>query len=130
MAENSGHRRHDVLVTALAKGESITTAAKLSGFSARTVNRRVTETAFREEVQQVRNGLVATAAGRIAGLMDDAADALRELLRSQTEAIRLSAARTVFDVALRLKECAELEGRLAAVEGRLNVQPATTNLAG
>ena len=110
MARIPRQRRDELLVVALAKGESNVMAAKLGGGSLRTVDRRMADPTFRDEVQKVRNGLVATAAGRIAGLMDDATDALKELLGSETEAIRLSAARTVFDVALRLKDCAEFGG--------------------
>ena len=130
MARIPRQRRDELLVVALAKGESNVTAAKLGGCSLRTVDRRMADPTFRDEVQKVRNGLVATAAGRIAGLMDDATDALKELLGSETEAIRLSAARTVFDVALRLKDCAELENRLSAVEETLNAQSQKSNRAG
>lgn len=130
MARIPRQRRDELLVVALAKGESNVTAAKLGGCSLRTVDRRMADPTFRDEVQKVRNGLVATAAGRIAGLMDDATDALKELLDSGNEAIRLSAARTVFDVALRLKDCAELENRLSAVEETLNAQSQKSNRAG
>ena len=130
MARIPRQRRDELLVVALAKGESNVIAAKLGGCSLRTVDRRLADPTFRDEVQKVRSRLVATAAGRIAGLMDSAADALRELLNSQTEAIRLSAARAVFDVALKLKECAELEDRLLAVEEKLNVSTSSAHAGG
>jgi transposase len=49
MAQILGHsRRHDVLVSALARGESHTAAAKLAGVSRRTVQRKLSDPQFRE----------------------------------------------------------------------------------
>ena len=131
MAQKSGHsRRHDVLVTELARGESHTAAAKLAGVSRRTVQRKLDDPQFREEVKRARSGLIGDATGRVVGLLGAASKALSDLLASETESIRLSAARCVFDVALKLKECADLEDRLLAVEEQLNVQSAKSHHAG
>ncbi|HLQ44088.1 MAG TPA: hypothetical protein VK137_05105, partial [Planctomycetaceae bacterium] len=92
MAQNSGQqRRQDVLVTALARGETHTTAAQQSGFSRRTVQRRLDDPKFRDEVRRTRDGLMSEAAGRVAGLMESACDTLCDLLASRDEDIRLSA---------------------------------------
>ena len=127
MAQNSGQpRRHEVLVTALARGTSHTAAAKLAGVSRRTVQRKLDDPKFREKIQRLRNGLIGEATGRVVGLLDAASNALNDLLVSETESIRLSAARCVFDVALKLKECSDLESRLQILEDRINDQSGNT----
>jgi hypothetical protein len=77
-------------------------------------------------VQQVRSGVIGEATGRVVGLLEGASIALGQLLESETESIRLSAARCVFDVALKLKECADLETRLQTLEDRINGQSGKT----
>ena len=130
MAQNSGQqRRQDVLIAALARGESQTAAAKSAGFSLRTVQRRLDDPQFREAVQQLRNKLVADVAGQVAGLMESAADALRELLASADEVVRLSAAKATFDIALKLRTTADLESRLLLLEGQLHGQSRNTSQA-
>ncbi len=123
MAQNPGQqRRHDVLVAALARGVSHSAAAQQSGFSRRTVQRRLDDSTFRDEVRRTRDGLMSEAAGRVAGLMESACDALRDLLASGDEDVRLSAAKATFDFALKLRTNADLESRLQTLEDRINVQ--------
>ncbi len=124
MAENSGQRQHDVLVSALARGETHASAATLSGYCVRTVQRRLDDGEFRGEVQRVRSQIVDAAAGRISNTLDAAAICLKNLLVSESDAIKLSAARALFEIGIRLKEVVELESRLQAVEDRLNAKPA------
>lgn len=130
MSPNQRHRRDDMLVLALARGETLATAAQLAGVSERTVNRRLTLRDFRGEVQRMRSQLVDAAAGKITSGMDAAAECLRKLLASDSDAIKLSAARALFDIGIRLKEVVELESRLQAVEDRLNGKPTTPNSVG
>ncbi|MFM9965083.1 MAG: hypothetical protein ACKV2Q_28105 [Planctomycetaceae bacterium] len=131
MSQNQRQRSDGLLVLAVARGETLATAAQLSGVSQRTVNRRLMLPEFRREVQQARSQLVDAAAGKISNTLDAAAECLKSLLGSEhSDAIRLSAARALFEIGIRLKEVVELERRLQAVEDRLNVQPATTTLAG
>jgi hypothetical protein len=88
MARESGQQqRQDVLMAALARGESRTAA----GFCLPTFQRRLDAPQFREAVPQVRIGLVSEALGRVAGLMDSASDARRDLLASAEEAVKLLA---------------------------------------
>lgn len=123
MAQNSGQqRRHDVLVAALARGASHSAAAQQAGFSRRTVQRRLDDPMFREEVRRTRDGLISEAAGRVAALMELASNALRDLLTSTHEDVRLSAAKSTFDVALKLRATADLESRLQLLEERIHVK--------
>ena len=122
MAQNPGQqRRHDVLVAALARGVSHTAAAQQAGFSRRTVQRRLDDPKFRDEVRRTRDGLMSEAAGRVAGLMQSASDVLDKLLASTDEGVRLSAVKITFDVAVKLRTNADLENRLQALEGKLHV---------
>lgn len=123
MAQKLGQqRRADILISALARGESQTTAAKSAGFSLRTVQRRLDDPQFRQAVQQARHALVADAAGRVAGLLETASDALRDLLVSEDEGVRLAAAKAIFDVSLKLRTAADFEVRLQNMEERINGQ--------
>jgi hypothetical protein len=52
-------------------------------------------------------------------LISAASATLRRLLKAQSEAVRLSAARSVIEMHVRLKEAGELEERLAFLEQSL-----------
>lgn len=126
MSQNERQRSDDLLVLALARGDSLAVAAQLAGCSTRTVNRRLLLAEFRREVQQARSQLVDSAAGKISGSLDAAADCLRNLLTSESDAIKLSAARALFEIGIRLKEVVELESRLQLLEENLVVSQTTT----
>lgn len=122
MAQNSGHqRRQDVLVAALARGESRTASAKLSGYSLRTVQRRLDDADFRDRVQRFRAEMLEEASDKLGALVVKAVAALEDLLSGDISAVvRLGAAKAVVEFASRTRE-ATLEKRLMDLEARAGV---------
>ena len=100
----------------LAAGWSIRDAAKADGLSEKTLHRRLRDPGFRLEVSRVRGELLAAAVGQLSAAAGDAARALHELLASDNEAIRLSAARSVLDMSVKLTTAVELEERIRSLE--------------
>jgi hypothetical protein len=59
------------------------------------------------------------ATGKLVGAAESAIDTLVALLGSEADSVRLGAARAILVHLLRLKELAEFEGRLDAIEDAL-----------
>ncbi len=109
--------REDRLLVNLASGASVVAAAKASGMSARSVHRRMQDEEFRARLRDVRAGLVDGALARLVGALDTAACTLAELLADSRPTVRLSAARSMFEIVCRLREQTEFEERLVKLEG-------------
>jgi hypothetical protein len=60
------------------------------------------------------------ALGKLAHAASDAVDTLRKLLKADAESARLGAARSIIELAGRLREKMELEDRLRALEENLS----------
>ena len=110
-------RNDGAAVAGLAAGWSIRDAAKAGGLSEKTLQRRLRDPGFRLIVARARGELLAAAVGQLSAAAGDAARALRELLGSDNESVRLSAARSVLDMSVKLTTAVELEERVRALEG-------------
>ena len=108
--------RQDLLIAALASGVSVFEAAKRSATSPRTVHRRLLDARFRAEVRQARARMVDTALGQLTDTLTDAGAALRQLLQSTNDSVRLNAARAIFDIAGKLRDQTDFEERLSKLE--------------
>ena len=117
-------RRNDgALVDLLAAGRSNADAARLSGISVRTVNRRMADSDFRQRLDVRRAEMFERGAARMADLVSRSIDTLSELMeQSKSESIRLSAAKSVIDGAVRLRELISIESRLAEMERQFGGQ--------
>jgi hypothetical protein len=115
--ENAGNE-NDLLALALAEGDSVQAAADKVGIGRTTAYRRLADPAFKQRIQTMRGEMIGQALGRMANSMTAAADVLRDLLKAESESIRLAAARTMLDLGTKLREAVELEERLAALESR------------
>jgi hypothetical protein len=114
------HGKKDIderLLMALACGATVETAARSLAVSERTVYRRLADPAFRQRLQQMRADMVQRTAGALTAA---GAEAVRTLLALQKEtvppAVRLGAARAVLELGAKMRETAELEARIAALE--------------
>lgn len=107
----------EALILALACGATVEAAARQSGVSDRTVYRRLEDPVFKARVQEVRGEMVRRSAGMLTAA---AGQAVQTLLALQKEAmppaVRLGAARAVIELGLKVREVAELEARIAALE--------------
>ena len=115
-----GRRNADsTLVMALAAGGTVEAAAKAADVSETTAYRRQREPAFRQRVAEVRDEMVSRAVARLSATSTLAADCLRELLKAQSETVRLGAARAILELGSRLREQEDLGARIAALEREL-----------
>lgn len=106
----------DPLALALAAGRSVADAAATAGVSVRTAWRRLADPAFAARVSALRTDMLRTAAGRLAGGMTAAADALTALLSDPDARVRLAAAGKLLELGVRVTETADLARRLDALE--------------
>jgi hypothetical protein len=107
------------LVAALANGASVPAAARQAGLSAATVYRRLHEEPFRARIEEARAEIVKRAVVRLSATSVQAVDALRALLRSDQEYIRLAAATRILELGRRLREHEDLAERVRALEEQL-----------
>ena len=120
--ENLRHRRagfDELLVVALARGDSFADAAAVAGMSERTARRRAGDPEIVAAVEHLRAEMVRRAAARLEDGLDRAVTALLGLLESDTDAVRFRAANAVIERCRSLRELVSIEDRLVAVEGAL-----------
>jgi hypothetical protein len=124
MAEQPRKKAEDVLLLALACGATVEAAAGQCRLSERTVYRRLADPDFRRRLQAVRADMVQRAAGLLTAAAVEAVKTLLELQKASAPyAVRLGAARAVLELGTKLREAADLEERLAALEQQLAGTP-------
>jgi hypothetical protein len=110
----------EALLLALACGATVEAAARSAGVSPRTAHRRLADPAFHGRVRQARADMVQRTSGTLTAAAAESVRTLLELRKAPTPAaVRLGAARAVLEVGMKLREQADFEDRLAALEGRL-----------
>jgi hypothetical protein len=119
MPQQGRRKANHVLLTALACGATVEGAANKAGVSPATVYRRLKDPEFQRELHQLRSEMVQRMAGMLAAAGGEAVKSLLALLKETgPAAVRLGAARSVIELAVKLREVAELEPRIAALEGQ------------
>lgn len=108
------------LLVALAAGDTIAEAAKVSGLSERTVSRRLGDDDFRFALQAEKDAIVSLAATKLSSICLEAVEALNALLEASSDSIRLGAARAILEYASKMREAIELTERIARLEAKLN----------
>jgi hypothetical protein len=116
MAASGRKNADDSLLVALAAGQTAREAAEIAGVAERTVFRRLVDPAFRRRAAELRADMMQRALGKLAEGMAEAADALRNLLASGSDAVKLAAARAILEIGPRLRDTVEFEQRLNALE--------------
>jgi hypothetical protein len=115
------HADHNLLL-ALACGATIEAAAAKAGVSESTAHRRLADPAFRQQLHEVRADMVQRTAGMLTAAAGEAVKTLLDLQKGTVpHASRLGAARSVLEIGIKMRESADLESRLAAVEAQLAV---------
>jgi len=114
MASKTG--RDDALILALARGLTVRAAAKMSGYSERQAHRKIDDPAFSRRVSEVRGAVMGRAIGILSAAGTEAARTLRKLLASETDQVRLAAARSILELGNKLREATELSERIEALE--------------
>ena len=116
LAQKGTQKGDSALIIALATGKTVRDAAASAHVAERTAWRRMQEPAFRQEVTNVRTMMISQAVGLLADAATDAVWTLRELLNSESDTVRLGAARAILEAGPRLRESDELASRIAALE--------------
>ena len=119
MSHDVAPEKDSLLALALASGIPVVAAAEQAGVHRRTVERRLTDPAFRRKVAEFRGELIATALGRLADNMTRAADAVAALLDAPDPRLRLRAARALFSFGLRLRDSVDVGDRVRDLEAEL-----------
>ena len=91
----------ETLVTEMAAGNTVIGVANRLRCSDRTVRRRLQDPAIRQRIITRRTEMVQMAVGKLAGAGGQAAFTLWDLLKSESETIKLGAARSVLDFMFR-----------------------------
>ena len=113
-----GDRRNAdaALIAALAGGATVREAAGAARVGERTVYRRLEDAEFKRRVDEARAELLSGAMSRLSAATTDAVTTLTGLLAAESETVRLGAARSILDTALRWRDQADLAGRLDNIE--------------
>ena len=106
----------DSFALAIASGTSVREAAASAGVSERTAYRRLGDPAFRRRVSEIRASFLNQAVGLLSEAANEAVSTLKALLTARAESVRLSAARAILELGPKLREQAELEERVTALE--------------
>src|SRR5271156_6539868 len=94
----------ELLLTGLVCGGSVENAARAAGMSARTVQRRLADPAFRVALDKLRTGMVQRAVGMLTVASFEAVKTLLGLLDATTPAsVRLGAARAILELGMKLR---------------------------
>jgi hypothetical protein len=112
------------LLLALACGATVEQAARQCGLTARTVYRRLEDDGFRRQIQDLRTEMVQRTAATLTAAGSESVKTLLTLQQpTVAPAVRLGAARAVLEIGIKLREVADLEQRLAALEQLLAATP-------
>jgi hypothetical protein len=109
------------LLTALACGGTAENAARKAGVGERTVYRRLANPEFRQRLQQLRLEMVQRTTGMLTGAGMGSVKVLVDLQQDAAVSaeVRRRAARDVLELGLKLRDSADVQERLGAVEARL-----------
>jgi HEAT repeat protein len=119
MPKKPRKKAEDSLLMALACGATVDSAARQCKLCVRTVYRRLKDPDFRFRLQELRADMFQRTAATLTAAGSEAVRTLLELLKSANPpATRLGAARSVLEMGMKAREFAELEDRLAALEGQ------------
>ncbi len=120
MARKKNLRADERLVTLLAFGATQEHAAREAGVSISTVKRRLADPTFCRRKQALLAETVQRMAGAYVAAGMAAVQTMVELMKaSYSGTVRLGAARAVVELGMKVRETADLEQRLAALEAQM-----------
>lgn len=111
----------ELITTALASGASYEKAGEVAGCSGRTVARRMDNAEFARQVSKRRGERVVAAAGQLTSLSDEAIEAIRGCLADEDPRVRLAAAKTLLDLAVKFRNSHDLEVEIDEIRQHLGL---------
>ena len=113
----------ELIIAALAAGMTYERAGALGGVSGRTVARRMADPVFARLVADRRGEVVVSMTGELTSMAAEAVDAVRSCLHQEDPRHRLSAAKLVLDLVLKLRDSRDLEIQLMEIRRKLDLEP-------
>lgn len=108
----------ELLMLAILRGESVVDAAEGANVSTATAHRRLREPAFAGELHRRRSELVESSFAKLLTASGKAADRLAVLVESSDSNVALKAAKSLLELAMKMRAECEFDRRLAALEER------------
>jgi len=113
-------RKLEQLIAALLVSPTIADAAKVAGIGDKTARRWLRDPDFAEQYRQARRSCMDQATAQLQQAMSESVETLREIQAGgESEAARVSAARTIIDNAIRSRELDDIAARLDALESAM-----------
>lgn len=120
MTTNGTRGRRDAdeqLALAIASGLPIKDAAASAGVSHRTAHRRLNDAPFAARVAELRREMVSQAVARLASYASSAVEVLHGIAEEgESDSVRVQAAKALLSLMPSLRDHAELEDRIRALE--------------
>lgn len=106
------------ILSALIAAKTISAAATAAGVSERTIYSRLADDDFRAEYERRQSMTLDAACKALQEAMTDAVNVLTSIMKeaATSPATRISAARSVLEYGMKLKELTDLAARVAALE--------------
>jgi hypothetical protein len=120
MPQQDRRKADELFMMALACGATMEAAAEKAGVSRATAYRRLQDPEFRSRLQEIRSDMVNRAAGTLTAAATEAIKTLLSLQQTTVpHATRLGAARSILEIGIKMREVADLDERLKALEERM-----------
>jgi hypothetical protein len=117
MARSKRHSKNDDLIATLGCGVSVANAALATGFSERTIHRRLKEPEFSSKVDAFRADILQRTAAIVTAASQKSVQTLIRLQDPTVPpAVQLGAAKALVNLGIRLREETDLGVRVAALE--------------
>ena len=114
-------RKTEEVIAALLQNPTIKEAANVAGLHENTVLRLMKQPEFQDQYRQARQELLQSTLNKLQELSSQAVATLSVVMAAQKSpaSAKVSAARTVLEMQLRLIETADILQRLAVIEGKV-----------
>jgi hypothetical protein len=120
-AEARRAAQDEVIIAALAAGNSYSLTANLAGVSERTIARRMADPAFARVVADRRAEQVQTITGQLSSLGAEAVAAVASCLQDDEPKTRLAAGKLVLELVLKFRHQNDLELAVAEIRHHLGL---------
>lgn len=113
----------EIAAFAIATGSTTLEAARKARVTPRTIDRWLATPSFRKRISEIRTEILERSTGQLVNILTCAIGSLRSLLVSESDHVRLGAARTILDTAVKYHEVLALEERVKNLEERESQGP-------
>ena len=120
MAQRKKPHSNHALMIALACGATVEAAARQVGISERAAYKRLEKPEFKRQLQEIKADMIQRASSALVAANMEAVKALLDLVKPNVPpSTRHSAARSIIELGVKLREVADLEQRILALEEQL-----------